>query len=93
MDLSQLSSIATSGRRRPVRLRPALAPRRAAVQATPKDSTSSTNGASNNSSSSASNSASDSSDITANDFLTLLVSELQTRTPRSQRIRTSTLRN
>ena len=59
----------------------ALAPRPAAAQATAKDSTPSTSGTSNSNSSSASNSASDSSDITANDFLTLLVSELQNQDP------------
>jgi flagellar basal-body rod modification protein FlgD len=81
MDLSQLNSIATPGTSAAGAVASALAPRRAAVQATPKDSTSSTNGTSNSSSSSASSSASDSSDITANDFLTLLVSELQNQDP------------
>jgi flagellar basal-body rod modification protein FlgD len=74
MDLSQLSSIATSGTSAAGTVASALAPRHAAVQATPKDTTGSTTG---NSSSTASNS----SDITANDFLTLLVSELKNQDP------------
>jgi flagellar basal-body rod modification protein FlgD len=74
MDLSQLSSIATSGTSAAGTVASALAPRHAAVQATPKDTMGSTTG---NSSSTASNS----SDITANDFLTLLVSELKNQDP------------
>src|SRR5271155_2162537 len=75
MDLSQLNSIATSGTSANT-VASALSSRRA-VQATPKDSTP-TSGTSNNSSS---NVASDPSDITSNDFLTLLVSELQNQDP------------
>ncbi len=56
----------------------ALAPRRAAVQATPKDSTTPTSGTTAGTSS---GTASSSSDVTANDFLTLLVSELQNQDP------------
>ncbi len=76
MDLAQLSSIATS-RSSAVAVASALAPRGAAVRVTPKDSTGSANGAGNNSGGASSNS----SDITANDFLTLLVSELQNQDP------------
>jgi flagellar basal-body rod modification protein FlgD len=81
MDLSQLSSIATSGKSAAGTVASALAPRHAAVQATPKDSTSSTKGTTNSSSGNSSSSASGSSDITANDFLTLLVSELKNQDP------------
>lgn len=76
MDLSHLNSIATSGPSSAA-VASALAPRGAAVRATPKDSTGSTNGAGNSSG----GAASDSSDITANDFLTLLVSELKNQDP------------
>jgi flagellar basal-body rod modification protein FlgD len=78
MDISNLNSIATSGMPAAKTVASALAPRNATTQAAPKDSTSSTNGTSTNGSSSA---ASDSSDITANDFLTLLVSELKNQDP------------
>src|SRR5258708_3491696 len=80
MDLSQLSSIATSGTSAAGTVASALAPRHAAVQATPKDSTGSTNGTTNSGSGNSS-AASDSSNITANDFLTLLVSELKNQDP------------
>jgi flagellar basal-body rod modification protein FlgD len=76
MDLSQLNSIATSGTSAANTVASALSSRRA-VQATPKDATTSTNGTTSNSS----NAASNSSDITADDFLTLLVSELKNQDP------------
>jgi flagellar basal-body rod modification protein FlgD len=71
MDLSQLNSIATSGKSAASTVASALSSRRA-VQATPKDTTTPT-----------SNSSSDagSSNITSNDFLTLLVSELKNQDP------------
>jgi flagellar basal-body rod modification protein FlgD len=72
MDLSELNSIATSGRSAAGTVASALSSRRA-VQATPKDATT-LNGNS-------SNAASDSSDITSDDFLTLLVSELKNQDP------------
>ncbi|MEO6806554.1 MAG: flagellar hook capping FlgD N-terminal domain-containing protein [Edaphobacter sp.] len=75
MDLSQLNSIATSevsGTSAANTVANALSSRRA-VQATPKDSTIPTN--------SPSSSASDSSNITSDDFLTLLVSELKNQDP------------
>lgn len=81
MDVLQMNSIATSGTSAAGAVASALAPRRAAVQATPKDSTTSTSGTTTSSSSGSSSAASDSSDITANDFLTLLVSELQNQDP------------
>jgi flagellar basal-body rod modification protein FlgD len=77
MDWSQLNSIATSGTSSAGAVASSLAPRKAAVNATPKDS--STSATSNSSSSSSS--AADSSDITSQDFLTLLVSELQNQDP------------
>jgi flagellar basal-body rod modification protein FlgD len=70
MDLSQLNSIAASAAQR---VGSSLSSQRA-VQA-PKDTSGSA------STSSGSSSASDPSDITANDFLTLLVSELQNQDP------------
>jgi flagellar basal-body rod modification protein FlgD len=73
MDLSQLSSIATSGTSAAKTVASALSSKRA-VQATPKDT--STNGTTGNSSTAAGN-----SDITADDFLTLLVSELKNQDP------------
>ena len=76
MDLSQLNSIATSGTSAAGVVASALAPRHASVQATPKDSTTPTSGTTNSG-----GTASDSSEITANDFLTLLVSELQNQDP------------
>jgi flagellar basal-body rod modification protein FlgD len=72
MDLSQLNSIATSGTSAASRVASALSPRNA-VQATPKDATTPT--------SNSSNPASGSSNITSNDFLTLLVSELKNQDP------------
>jgi flagellar basal-body rod modification protein FlgD len=79
MDVSQLNSIAASGKPAAKAVASALAPRNAATQAAPKDSTSSTSGTSTSGSSSST--ASSSSDITANDFLTLLVSELKNQDP------------
>jgi len=72
MDLSQINSIARSGTSAASTVASALSSRRA-VQATPKDATTQ-NGNS-------SNAASDSSDITSDDFLTLLVSELKNQDP------------
>jgi flagellar basal-body rod modification protein FlgD len=72
MDLSQLNSIATSGTSAANTVASALSSRRA-VQATPKDATTTTNNSSN--------AGSDSSDITSDDFLTLLVSELKNQDP------------
>jgi flagellar basal-body rod modification protein FlgD len=74
MDLSQLNSVATSGTSAAQTVASSLSSRRT-VQA-PRDTSGSTQ-----SSSSASAAASSSSDITANDFLTLLVSELQNQDP------------
>ena len=70
MEVSRTNSIAGTSAANTVAN--ALSSRRA-VQATPKDSTTSTN--------SSSGAAGDSSDITSNDFLTLLVSELQNQDP------------
>ncbi len=75
MNLSDLNSIATSGTSAAGTVASALAPRRAAVHATPKDSSDPTSGTSN------SGSTSESSDITADDFLSLLVSELKNQDP------------
>ena len=72
MDLSQLNSIATSGTSAATTVASALSSRRA-VQATPKDATTKT--------SNSNTAASGSSDITSNDFLTLLVSELKNQDP------------
>jgi flagellar basal-body rod modification protein FlgD len=71
MDLAQLDSIAASGKSAASTVASALSSRRA-VQATPKDTTTPTT-----------NSSSDtgSSNITSNDFLTLLVSELKNQDP------------
>jgi flagellar basal-body rod modification protein FlgD len=77
MDLSQLNSIGTPGASAANTVASALSSRRA-VQATPKDSTAPASGTTSSSSSSA---AADSSTITADDFLTLLVSELQNQDP------------
>jgi flagellar basal-body rod modification protein FlgD len=74
MDLSQLNSIATPGTSAAKTVASALSSPRA-VQATPKDA--STNGTTGSSS----NTASGSSDITSDDFLTLLVSELKNQDP------------
>jgi flagellar basal-body rod modification protein FlgD len=74
MDLSQLNSIATSGTSAAKTVASALSSPRA-VQAMPKDATTGT------AASNSSNAASSSSDITADDFLTLLVSELKNQDP------------
>ena len=74
MDLSQLNTIATSGTSAASTVASALSSRRA-VQATPKASTTPTTTATNTSS------AANPSDITSNDFLTLLVSELKNQDP------------
>src|SRR6266567_425249 len=71
MDLAQLNSIATSGKTAASTVASALSSPRA-VQATPKDTTTPTTNSSN---------AAGSSDITSNDFLTLLVSELKNQDP------------
>jgi flagellar basal-body rod modification protein FlgD len=68
MDWSNVTSIVGSGSSAAGTVASALAPRNAAVKATPKDSSSSS---ASGSSSSAAN-----SNITSQDFLTLLVSEL-----------------
>jgi flagellar basal-body rod modification protein FlgD len=78
MDLSQLNSIATSaasGTSAATTVANALSSRRA-VQATPKDTTTS-----GTTSSSSSSTTDGSADITSDDFLTLLVSELQNQDP------------
>jgi flagellar basal-body rod modification protein FlgD len=72
MDLSQLNSIATSGTSAASTVASALSTPRA-VQATPKDGTTPTTTSSSN--------TAGSSDITSNDFLTLLVSELKNQDP------------
>ena len=71
MDLAQLNSIATSGKSAASTVASALSSPRA-VQATPKTATTSTTNSSN---------AADTSNITSNDFLTLLVSELKNQDP------------
>jgi flagellar basal-body rod modification protein FlgD len=72
MDLSQLNSIAPSGTSAANTVASALSSRRA-VQATPKAATSPTTGTTTSTSSN--------SNITASDFLTLLVSELKNQDP------------
>jgi flagellar basal-body rod modification protein FlgD len=72
MDLSQLNSIAPSGTSAANTVASALSSRRA-VQATPKAATSATTGTTTSTSSN--------SNITASDFLTLLVSELKNQDP------------
>jgi flagellar basal-body rod modification protein FlgD len=72
MDLTQLNSTAASGESAANTVAHALSSRRA-VQATPKDASTPT--------SNSNNSTSDSSDITSDDFLTLLVSELKNQDP------------
>jgi flagellar basal-body rod modification protein FlgD len=72
MDLSQLNLITASGTSAASTVASALSSRRA-VQATPKDATTPTTTSSSN--------AAGSSDITSNDFLTLLVSELKNQDP------------
>jgi flagellar basal-body rod modification protein FlgD len=74
MDISQLNSITTTGASAASTIASSLSSRRA-VQA-PKDASGGTS-----TTSSSSNAASSSSDITANDFLTLLVSELKNQDP------------
>jgi len=71
MDLAQLNSIATSGKTAASTVASALSSPHA-VQATPKAATTPTTKSSN---------AAGSSDITSNDFLTLLVSELKNQDP------------
>jgi flagellar basal-body rod modification protein FlgD len=71
MDASQLGSIAGTGTAA-VRVASALAPQ-ARVRATAKDATGNGNGPAN--------STTDNSTVTANDFLTLLVSELKNQDP------------
>jgi flagellar basal-body rod modification protein FlgD len=73
MDLSQLNTIATSGTSAASTVASALSTRRA-VQATPKASTTTPT-------TSTTSSAANSSNITSNDFLTLLVSELKNQDP------------
>ena len=68
MDLSQVNSIATSGKSAATTVATALSSPRAVAK--PKDATAPTSG-----------STSDSSDITSDDFLTLLVSELKNQDP------------
>jgi flagellar basal-body rod modification protein FlgD len=72
MDLSQLNSITASGTSAASTVASALSKPRA-VQATPKDATTPATTSSSN--------AAGSSDITSNDFLTLLVSELKNQDP------------
>lgn len=74
MDLSQFNSIAIPGTSAAKTVASALSSPRA-VQATPKNA--STNGTTGNSN----NAVSGSSDITSDDFLTLLVSELKNQDP------------
>jgi flagellar basal-body rod modification protein FlgD len=68
MDSSQFNSIATSGKSAATTVATALSSPRAVAK--PKDATAPTSG-----------STSDSSDITSDDFLTLLVSELKNQDP------------
>ena len=75
MDLSQLISIAGSGTSAASTVASALSSRRA-VQATAKDATTTST-----TSTTGTNSATGSSNITSNDFLTLLVSELKNQDP------------
>ena len=75
MDLSQLNSIAASGTSAASTVASSLSSRRA-VQATAKDSTTTST-----TSTTSTSSATDSSNITSNDFLTLLVSELKNQDP------------
>ena len=75
MDLSQLNSIAASGTSAASTVASALSSRRA-VQATAKDATTTST-----TSTTGTNSATGSSNITSNDFLTLLVSELKNQDP------------
>ena len=75
MDLSQLNSIAASGTSAASTVASSLSSRRA-VQTTAKDSTTTST-----TSTASTSSATDSSNITSNDFLTLLVSELKNQDP------------
>ena len=74
MDLSQLNSIAASGTSAASTVASSLSSRRA-VQATAKDTTTTST------TSTGTSGATDSSNITSNDFLTLLVSELKNQDP------------
>jgi flagellar basal-body rod modification protein FlgD len=72
MDLTQLNSIATSGQSAASAVASVLSSR-GAVQATPKNATTPTTNSGN--------AAASSTNITSNDFLTLLVSELKNQDP------------
>src|ERR1700747_3197294 len=74
MDVSQLNSIATTGSSAASTVASSLSTRRAVQSSTNASGATSTTGSS-------SNAAGSSSDITANDFLTLLVSELKNQDP------------
>jgi flagellar basal-body rod modification protein FlgD len=78
MDLLQMNSIATSGAAAAGTVASALSPRHAAVQATAKATTASTSSTTTGGTSAA---AANPSNITSNDFLTLLVSELKNQDP------------
>jgi flagellar basal-body rod modification protein FlgD len=80
MDFSQISSSGASGLSAAETVGSTLT-RRHATPAAAKAATSATSGTASSSGSSSSSAASSSSDITANDFLTLLVSELQNQDP------------
>lgn len=75
MDLSQLNSIATSETPAAAHTVASALSSKRAVQATPKDATTSASGTA------AGSAAASSSDITSDDFLTLLVSELKNQDP------------
>lgn len=77
MNGSQVNSIGGVGSGASSAVAAALAPRRRASQAVPKDAAT---GAANNGNAAA-NAAAGASDITSNDFLTLLVSELKNQDP------------
>ena len=72
MDITQINPIQGIGAGAPSAVASAMAPRRTATQATAKDASTSGSSAS---------SATDPSDITSDDFLTLLVSELKNQDP------------
>lgn len=78
MDLSQLSSMTAAGSSAAGTVATALAHKAGAAQPTAKAAAAGATGGATGSSNSA---ASSSSDITANDFLTLLVSELKNQDP------------
>ena len=80
MNLSRISANAASGPSAADTVATALT-RRQQTPATAKAATSAASGASASGSSSSSSTAASSSDITANDFLTLLVSELKNQDP------------